>query len=390
MSALTVFKGDRFKGKVVKCDEQFVPTLQKIEKYAEECSKDHKLDIVVLHSFRPLNERPPGGAEMSNHYAGHAIDINIRYDGKYYNSKAFGPSNLANLPQEVQSFFSKIRKDKTLRWGGDCFDDPWHIDDGLNANLRVWQERVNALQKPSLLVTKGRALKSVAKVPKHSLKFKIPVALLAIMIATNTAYYLGAFKMNPVLQPAQQTMNQIWSVPGLSQVRQFISQIVAGNAFVPGLTPARDLVGTWKTSFPVTFYIASNETGELQTHGTESRTMTWIVTATDRENVVDVKISFTCSNQQLDEHSGYVPDVSPMSLKGLISGPRLVLETGHQMFPNDIAYKPIGPEPVQQGNIGNFTYTTSNMQGTWHDDWTMLGFEQDVFTGNNALILAKQ
>src|SRR3989304_6525210 len=89
------------------------------------------------------------------------------------------------------------------------------------------------------------------------------------------------------------------------------------NANPTPLTPARNLEGTWKTSFPVKFYIKTDfETfGELKDVGSEDRTMTWVITATSNENGVDVEVSFTVSNRQLATGSGYTPDVSPMFLK---------------------------------------------------------------------------
>lgn len=165
--------------------------------------------------------------------------------------------------------------------------------------------------------------------------------------------------------------------------------IFKGFPFMP-LSTTRDIRGTWKTPFPVTFYIATNEEGELKVFGTESRMVTWTITGTTSDaNIVDVEIQFTSSNQQIDIGSGYAPDVSPVFLKGLISGPQLILETARQVHP-DWTNKPIGPEQVQECDLGNFTYTMWNMQGTWHDDWIQLGFEQHVFTEPNALKLEKQ
>lgn len=54
------------------------------------------------------------------------------------------------------------------------------------------------------------------------------VSFLTVIIATNTAYYSGVFKMNPALQQAQQIMDQIWSAPVLAQVHQAIFQMVQG------------------------------------------------------------------------------------------------------------------------------------------------------------------
>ncbi len=250
MSALTVFTGTQFIGAQVRCDNQFVAALQKINNYAG----NHDVQIYVTDSFRPLGAR---AASRSNHYAGHAIDMNIKYQGILYTSTDLSPSNLVNLPQQVQDFIYDIRHDGALRWGGDFHDrfgkpapEPWHIDDRLNINNPTgWQERVNALQMANPLEPKREPLKNVAKVAKHGWKFKIAVTLLTIIIVTNTVYYFGVFKMNPVLQPAQQIMDQIWSAPVLAQVHQAISQFVQDiqNRFTGSgnLSPARDLTGKW-------------------------------------------------------------------------------------------------------------------------------------------------
>src|SRR4030042_1874549 len=72
------------------------------------------------------------------------------------------------------------------------------------------------------------------------------------------------------------------------------------------LTPARNLEGTWKTTFPVKFYIKTDfdTFGELQDVGSENRTMTWIITATSDENVVDLEVRVAVSNTQLVSASG--------------------------------------------------------------------------------------
>ena len=59
----------------------------------------------------------------------------------------------------------------------------------------------------------------------------------------------------------------------------------------PTLTPARNLEGTWKTAFPVRFYIKTDfETfGKLKDVGSENRTMTWKITETSDEKVVNVR-----------------------------------------------------------------------------------------------------
>jgi len=140
----------------------------------------------------------------------------------------------------------------------------------------------------------------------------------------------------------------------------------------PPLTPARNLEGTWKTTFPVKFYIKTDfETfGELEDVGSENRTMTWIITAASDENTVNVEVRFTASDRQLVSGSGYTPDVSPMFLEGTISGTRLTLKTGDR-------------------TICECNFTTDIITATWSDHWSMV-YEQEVYTGTNSLILNRQ
>jgi hypothetical protein len=83
---------------------------------------------------------------MSNHLAGHAIDMNVKYGeakDKWCNSTCLG----GVLPDGVSGFIKAIQDDAGLRWGGDFSDkDPVHIDDNLNADGEAWKERKKATQ----------------------------------------------------------------------------------------------------------------------------------------------------------------------------------------------------------------------------------------------------
>lgn len=136
------------------------------------------------------------------------------------------------------------------------------------------------------------------------------------------------------------------------------------------LSPARKLAGTWKTSFPVKFYIRTDfETGDLVDIGSEERRMSWVITATNGENIVDIEVSFVASNQQLSGF-GYTPDVSPMYFTGTISGTKLTLTTDDR-------------------TIGTFSFTTDIITGTWDDRWSM-AYGQEVYTTTNSLVLTRQ
>jgi hypothetical protein len=146
------------------------------------------------------------------------------------------------------------------------------------------------------------------------------------------------------------------------------------------LTPAANLAGTWKTSTPVKFYIQTDfESGELQDVGSEDRDVTWVITAGSSENGVNIEQTFTYSNRNLADDSGYTPDVSPSSYTGVISGSRLtVIEEGGG----------IGAFESSDRIVGEFSFTSTNLQGTWDDNWTMV-YSQRVYTTTNGLILNK-
>ncbi len=144
------------------------------------------------------------------------------------------------------------------------------------------------------------------------------------------------------------------------------------------LGPARDIIGTWKTSFSTQFTIATDfGFNGLEDVGSENRTMTWTITATNQENIVNVKVEFSYTNRHLTTDSGYIPDTSPMELTGIINGTQLTLTRDDQ-------------GPIHQiGTVGVFTFTTHNMDGIWHDHWEGV-YEQNVYTPTNGLALLKQ
>jgi hypothetical protein len=145
------------------------------------------------------------------------------------------------------------------------------------------------------------------------------------------------------------------------------------------LTPTRDIEGTWTTTFATEFKISTDYQTftSLDNVGSEYRTMTWTITPTSDENTVLVNVQFSYSNRTLISGSGYTPDVSPMQLTGTINGTQLTLTRGNQ-------------GPIEQiGSVGVFTFTTTQMEGTWHDHWEG-AYEQNVYTQINGLKLMKQ
>jgi hypothetical protein len=145
------------------------------------------------------------------------------------------------------------------------------------------------------------------------------------------------------------------------------------------LTPTRNIVGTWETPIATEFTLATDyeDFENLKDVGTEDRTMTWTITATSDETIVNVNVEFTITNKQITSGSGYIEDTSPMQLTGVINGTQLTLTK------QDAG-------PIHQiGTVGVFTFTTTQMEGTWHDHWEGV-WEQNVYTATNGLKLMKQ
>ena len=70
-------------------------------------------------------------AEFSNHFVGHAIDMNVIDGSLWCKRRCLG--NERKQSEGVKCFIAKIRQDTALRWGGDfSTPDPVHIDDGSN------------------------------------------------------------------------------------------------------------------------------------------------------------------------------------------------------------------------------------------------------------------
>ena len=141
---LKIFTGSQFIGKLVLADIEFIPHLETINDFAT----TNGLKIYVTSSTRPLGVPVQGAvitpAKMSNHFIGHAIDMNIKIGDTLYNSDALG--NFSSLPAAIKAFITAIRNHPVLRWGGD-FGDPVHIDDNLNnKNPSLWKQKLPIIQ----------------------------------------------------------------------------------------------------------------------------------------------------------------------------------------------------------------------------------------------------
>lgn len=157
---LVKYKSDNiigYKNKPIIVDYSFVKTLKKINYYA----KKYGVLLYVTSSFRTPNQKLSKTvvkpATRSNHLAGHAIDMNIVYKGKWYDSTSMSRKNFSKLPYNVKLFLNSIRKDPDMRWGGDFTkEDPVHIDDNLNSNYSYWYARYKVCQEEYLRLQSKR------------------------------------------------------------------------------------------------------------------------------------------------------------------------------------------------------------------------------------------
>jgi hypothetical protein len=150
--SLVIYKSDNINGyqnKPIIVDNLFIPILRRVDYYA----RRYNVTLKITSSFRTSQQQAilAGAvvkpASMSNHLAGHAIDMNIVYKGKWYDSRLMQKRNLSNLPNNVKAFINAIRQDQYMRWGGDFSnEDPVHIDDHLNKNKSIWLQRYNICQ----------------------------------------------------------------------------------------------------------------------------------------------------------------------------------------------------------------------------------------------------
>ncbi|MHC5733958.1 peptidoglycan-binding domain-containing protein [Nostoc sp.] len=148
---LKTFTGSQFIGKPVLADIEFIPHLEKINDFAA----TNGLKIFVTSSARPLGVPVVGAiirpAKMSNHFIGHAIDMNIQIGVKLYTSDELGDFN--SLPPAIQAFFTAIRNHPVLHWGAD-FNDPVHIDDRLNKiDPNTWKQKFSIIQSELTALT---------------------------------------------------------------------------------------------------------------------------------------------------------------------------------------------------------------------------------------------
>ncbi len=121
-------------------DDDFEPVANKINEIAQK----YNITVHINSSFRP-DTNVKGAivkpATHSNHMIGHAIDCNLMFEGKLYNSALMQTDTGV-----IRQFINEL-KANGIRWGGD-FDkpDPVHFDDGLNIkDMLAWTTKYNTI-----------------------------------------------------------------------------------------------------------------------------------------------------------------------------------------------------------------------------------------------------
>ena len=142
------------------------------------------------------------------------------------------------------------------------------------------------------------------------------------------------------------------------------------------LSPARNLVGTWKTAFPVTVNFNTDwcNSGTLSLVATQPWNITFVITTGQDDNHVNVEMDFTTGNFTNVggcPDTGVVSEPSPMFLTGAVSSSNLVLTNG------------------QGTNVANLNFTTDIMTGTYDYTYT-LAYSQEEYTQPNGLTLTRQ
>ncbi len=152
-----------------------------------------------------------------------------------------------------------------------------------------------------------------------------------------------------------------------------------------GISPARDISGTWTTPAPVTLYMTSEGCGTYKRYNSTPVKMTWEITAVD-DNNVDIRITATYigTTTQLASNCGMPALLNfPFSLHGRISSSNL------KLLENQMQYNSSGGAiGLKLIEVGNFNLTTNILTGTIYEKncpILCIGYETDA----NKCILIK-
>jgi len=116
--SLIEYEGKNIKGlrgTQILIHKDFKKHLKKIDDYAF----NNNIELIINHSYRPkkqtLNRTIVKPVKLSNHYAGFAIDFNIKENRIKYFSNDLKRENLKKLPKNIQNFIIDIQQNNDLR-----------------------------------------------------------------------------------------------------------------------------------------------------------------------------------------------------------------------------------------------------------------------------------
>lgn len=150
----------------------------------------------------------------------------------------------------------------------------------------------------------------------------------------------------------------------------------------PPLTPARNLVGTWKTVNPAKFRYKTDYCDFVNKIdvGTADWNITWVITENPSdENKVNITMTFATSNYQpistaCGFDNGYVPQVSPIfNMEASISSTSITI----QELSGGSAYTFEGE------------FISDNIKGTWDSFYNGIYYSGE-YTLTDGLILSRQ
>jgi len=155
-------------------------------------------------------------------------------------------------------------------------------------------------------------------------------------------------------------------------------EVTEKTTLAAALTPARNLTGTWKTTFPVTFNYQTDFCAGKETVAAADWTVTWVITpVSGSENQVDIQMTYSPTNYRRvtsscgNSSTGYVPLVSPQFLRATLSSTSISINK-----PSD-------------GLTYSGSFTTDLMEGTWVH-WECIVYCTGEFTGTNQLKMIRQ
>src|SRR5450759_38254 len=129
-----------------------------------------------------------------------------------------------------------------------------------------------------------------------------------------------------------------------------------------GISPARNVEGTWSTPSAVTIYMASDGCGTYKRYISTPVKMTWDITAVDDNNVdIWITSNYIGATTQLASNCGLpaAPLAFPISLHGSVSSSNLKLLESQMQYNSSG-----GATGLALVEVGNFNITANNLTGT--------------------------